>query len=168
MFGIGGLTGLVIPDVAAYAQYHATMYVVGHFHYTFMGGAAFGVMAVTYFYLPKMTGVMPDEKLGSIHFWVSIVTFNIAFMLMMIVGLEGMPRFASDYPAVYATMNLIISTSAIILGATQLLFFVIVIKCARGIGPKAAACAWEGAEGLEWTLPSPVPYHTWTLPPVVK
>jgi len=168
MFGIGGLTGLVIPDIAAYAQYHATMYIVGHFHYTFMGGAALGLMAATYFYLPKMTGHMYDEKLGKLHFWVTIIAFNMVFMLMMIVGLEGMPRFASDYPSAYAGLNFVISTSAFVLGAAQLIFFYNIIKTARGNGAKASDQVWEGASGLEFTLPSPPPYHTFTVPPEVK
>jgi len=79
-----------------------------------------------------------------------------------------MPRFASDYPPIYAGMNLVISTSAFVLGAAQLIFFYNIIKTARGNGAKASDQVWEGASGLEFTLPSPPPYHTFTVPPEVK
>lgn len=168
MFGIGGLTGLVIPDIAAYAQYHNTMYVVGHFHYPFFGGSVMGFMAATYYYLPKMTGHMYDERLGKLHFWLTLIFSNLVFIPMMMVGLAGVPRHLADYAIKYTEYHMISSVSAILLGATQLIFLYNIIRTARGNGEKSTSEVWEGAQGLEFTLPSPPPYHTFTTPPEIK
>jgi cytochrome c oxidase subunit 1 len=92
---------------------------------------------------------------------------NMAFFPMHFVGLAGMPRRIPDYNVMFANFNMISSVGAFMFGVTQLLFLFIVIKCIKG-GTKAAANPWEGAEGLEWTVPSPAPYHTFTTPPEVK
>jgi cytochrome c oxidase subunit 1 len=167
-FGIGGLTGIVIPDIAAYAQYHNTYYVVGHFHYPFFGGAVLGMMATVYFYLPKMTGHMYNEKLGKLHFWLTFISFNVTFFPMMLVGLSGMPRHLADYATKYAGWNMVSSIGAAVLGLSQLIMLYNVIQTARGKGAKAGDKPWEGATGLEWTLSSPPPYHSFTIPPEVK
>ena len=120
-----------------------------------------------YFWLPKWCGRMYDERLGKIHFWVSFISFNIAFFPMHFLGLAGMPRRTVDYALQFADFNQISSVGAITFGLSQVLFLYIVIKCIRR-GEKAPARPWEGADTLEWTLPSPAPYHSFDTPPVVK
>ncbi len=168
MFGIAGLTGLVLPDVAANAQYHNSYFVVAHFHYPFFGTAVLVMMAATYFWLPKFTGRMYNEKLGRLHFWLTIVFFNLTFMPQFFAGLGGMPRHIADYALKFAGLNMISSIGAFLLGLSQLLFAYNIIRCVRGHGDEATAQVWEGADGLEFTLPSPPPYHTFTTPPAVK
>ncbi|MND67154.1 cytochrome c oxidase subunit 1 [compost metagenome] len=110
---------------------------------------------------------MYDETLGKLHFWLSFIGMNMAFFPMHFVGLAGMPRRIPDYNLQFADFNMISSIGAFSFGATQFLFLFIVIKCIRG-GKKAPAKPWDGAEGLEWTVPSPAPYHTFSTPPEVK
>lgn len=86
---------------------------------------------------------------------------------MHFVGLAGMPRRIPDYALQFADFNMISSIGGFMFGITQLLFLFIVIKCIRG-GQKSEARTWEGAQGLEWSLPSPAPYHTFATPPEVK
>ena len=110
---------------------------------------------------------MYDETLGKWHFWLSMIFFNVAFFPMHFSGLAGMPRRVPDYALQFADFNMISTIGAFGFGLSQLLFLAAVVKCIRG-GDKAADRTWEGAEGLEWTIPSPAPYHTFETPPVVK
>jgi len=167
LFGWGGVTGLALSDVAADAQYHNAYFMVAHFHYAFYPTAVMGAMAAIYYWLPKWTGHMLNETLGRWHFWVTIVGFNLTFIPQFFVGLAGMPRRIPDYPMMFAEWNMLSSIGAFILGAAHLIFIYNVIQTVRG-GKKAEAKAWEGAEGLEWTVPSPAPYHTFETPPVIK
>ena len=106
------------------------------------------MMAAVYFYLPKMTGHMYNEKLGKLHFWLTFISFNTTFFPMMLVGLSGMPRHLVDYAEKYAGWNFVSSVSAIVLGLSQLIFLYNVIQTARGKGEKVGDKPWEGAEGL--------------------
>jgi cytochrome c oxidase subunit 1 len=110
---------------------------------------------------------MYDEKLAKVHFWLSFIGMNITFFPMHFLGLAGMPRRIPDYALQFADFNRIASVGGFLFGTTQLLFLFIVIKCIKG-GKPATAQVWEGAEGLEWTVPSPAPYHTFEVAPVVK
>jgi cytochrome c oxidase subunit 1 len=168
LFTIGGFSGLMLAIAPADFQYHDTYFVVAHFHYVLVPGAIFGIFAAAYYWLPKWTGTMYDETLAKTHFWLSFVGMNLAFFPMHFLGLAGMPRRIPDYALQFADFNMISSIGAFMFGVTQLLFLFIVVKCARGNGAKAPAKPWEGAEGLEWTVPSPAPYHTFATPPEVK
>ena len=168
LFGIGGLTGLVLADAVADQQYHNTYFLVAHFHYTLFGGPIMGVIAAAYYYLPKITGRMYDERLGQWHFWLTMIGFNITFMAQFFVGLAGMPRRIPDYALQFADLNMISSLGAFVLGASQLLFVYNVAKTWRGAGKKASDQVWEGARGLEFTVSSPPPYHTFTDQPVIS
>ena len=110
---------------------------------------------------------MLDERLGRLHFWIVMIGFNLTFIPQFLVGLAGMPRRIPDYPLMFTEWNMLSTVGAFILGASHLLFIYIVIKCVRG-GEKAEAKAWEGAQGLEWTVPSPAPYHTFETQPTVE
>jgi cytochrome c oxidase subunit 1 len=166
MFTIGGLSGLMLAIAPVDFQYHDTFFVVAHIHYVLYPGAIFATMAAVYYWIPKWTGNMYDERLGKIHFWTAVIALNLTFFPMHFVGLGGMPRRIADYALPFTGLNTFATIGAFLLGLTQLLFLYIVIKTARG-GPKATDQVWEGAKGLEWTVPSPAPLHTFEVPPKV-
>jgi cytochrome c oxidase subunit 1 len=167
LFTIGGFSGVMLAMAPADMQYHDTYFVVAHFHYVLFPGAIFGTFAAAYYWLPKWTGKMYNEKLGKIHFWLSMIFVNLTFFPMHFSGLAGMPRRIPDYNAMFADFNMLSSIGAFGLGLTQLLFVYILIDTIRN-GRPAPQKPWDGAEGLEWTVPSPAPYHTFQTPPVVK
>jgi len=167
LFTIGGFSGLMLAIAPADFQYHDTYFVVAHFHYVLVPGAVFSIMAGAYYWLPKWTGNMYSETLGRWHFWLSFIGVNITFFPMHFIGLAGMPRRIPDYALQFADFNMVASVGAFIFGFSQLLFLYIVIRCIRG-GEKATDEVWENPEGLEWTVASPAPYHTFSEPPLVK
>jgi len=167
MFTIGGFSGLMLAIVPADYQYHDSYFVVAHFHYVLVPGALFAAIGGAYYWMPKWTGHMYDENLGKIHFWLSAVFVNLTFFPQHFLGLAGMPRRIPDYSTQFADFNMISSIGAFGFGLSQLLFVFIVIKCVRG-GDKATAKVWDDPPGLEWTVPSPAPHHTFDEPPVVK
>ena len=168
LFTLGGFTGLVLSLTPVDVQLHDTYYVVAHFHYVMVAGALYAAFAGVYFWLPKWIGKMYDEKLGKIHFWISIIFFNIAFFPQHFLGLAGMPRRIPDYSVQFADFNLVSSIGAFGFGLSQLLFLYILLKAIRS-GEKAEDKQREGADSLEWThLPSPAPYHSFEEPPQVK
>jgi len=166
LFTIGGFTGLMMGITPVDFQYHDTYFIVAHFHYVLVPGAIFGVMAGIYFWLPKWTGHMYNETLGKWHFWLSAISVNVLFFPQHFLGLAGMPRRIPDYSVQFADWNMVSSLGGFVFGLSQLLLVVVVIQCVRG-GQKATDQVWEGAHGLEWTLPSPPPFHSFTTPPQV-
>jgi cytochrome c oxidase subunit 1 len=167
VFSMGGFTGLVLAIAPVDIQLHDTYYVVAHFHYVLVAGSLFALFGGAYYWMPKWTGHLYDETLGKWHFWLSMIFFNITFFPMHFSGLAGMPRRIPDYALQFADFNLISSIGAFGFGIAQLIFVYVVWKCVRG-GERARDRVWEGAEGLEWHVPSPAPYHTWETPPLVK
>ena len=159
LFTIGGFSGLMLAIVPADYQYHDTYFVVAHFHYVLVPGAVFGIIAAVYYWLPKWTGHYYSEILGKTHFWLSIVALNVLFFPMHFLGLAGMPRRIPDYALEFADFNRIASIGGFVFGLAQLIFVYNVIRTIRGGNP-ASAQVWEGAKGLEWTLESPAPYHS--------
>jgi cytochrome c oxidase subunit 1 len=110
---------------------------------------------------------MYDERLAKIFFWTNIISFNITFFPQHFLGLAGMPRRIVDYNAMFTEFNVVSSIGAFVFGLSHLLLLYIVIKTVRG-GRKAEDKVWEGADGLEWQLPSPPPFHSWTTAPQVR
>jgi cytochrome c oxidase subunit 1 len=109
--------------------------------------------------------MVPEWK-GKLHFWWSLIAFNVAFFPMHFLGLAGMPRRVPDYPMQFADFNAIASIGAFAFGLAQVYFvFFVLIPAMRGKGPKAPQKPWDGAEGLEWEIPSPAPFHTFENPP---
>ena len=166
LFTIGGFSGLMLAITPADFQYHDTYFVVAHFHYVLVTGALFAIVGGVYFWLPKWTGHMYDERLGKWHFWLSCISVNVLFFPQHFLGLAGMPRRIPDYSVQFVDWNMVSSVGGFVFGLSQLLFVYIIFKTIRG-GAKAPDRAWEGARGLEWTLPSPPPYHTFATPPKV-
>ena len=164
LFTIGGFSGLMLAITPADFQYHDTYFVVAHFHYVLVPGAVFTIMAAVYYWLPKWTGNMYNEKLGKLHFWLSAISVNVLFFPQHFLGLAGMPRRIPDYSTQFADWNMVSSLGGFAFGLSQLLFPYIIWQCVRG-GEKATARVWEGAHGLEWEVPSPAPYHTWDEAP---
>jgi cytochrome c oxidase subunit 1 len=167
VFTMGGFTGLICAITPIDIQIQDTYYVVAHFHYVLVAGSLFALFAGTYYWLPKWTGHMYSEGLGKLHFWCSIIFFNITFFPMHFLGLAGMPRRIPDYALQFADFNALATVGAFGFGFSQLILLAAVVRCVRG-GAQAAAKPWDGAEGLEWTVPSPAPYHTFEEAPYVK
>jgi cytochrome c oxidase subunit 1 len=169
LFTLGGFSGLMLAIAPADFQYHDSYFFVAHFHYVLVPGTVFMIIAGTYYWLPKWTGHRYNEKLAKVHFWMSTISVNVLFFPQHFLGLAGMPRRIPDYAVQFAEFNMISSVGGFLFGFSQLIFLYIIIKTIRG-GEKATGEVWEGAKkhGLEWTLPSPVPYHTFETPPKIK
>jgi len=169
LFTMGGFSGLMLAIAPADFQYHDSYFIVAHFHYVLVPGTVFMIIAGTYYWLPKWTGHRYDEKLAKVHFWMSTISVNVLFFPQHFLGLAGMPRRIPDYAVQFAEFNMISSVGGFLFGFSQLIFLYIIIKTIRG-GKKATGEVWEGAKkhGLEWTLPSPAPYHTFEKPPKIK
>ena len=167
LFTIGGFSGLMLAIAPVDFQYHDTYFVVAHFHYVLVPGAVFAIMAGVYYWLPKWTGNMYDEKLGKLHFWLSTIFVNVLFFPQHFLGLAGMPRRIPDYATQFADFNMVSSIGGFGFGLSQLLFIYVIVKCAKG-GVKATDKVWDEPRGLEWTLSSPPPYHSFDVAPEIK
>jgi len=168
LFTIGGFSGLMLSIAPADYQYHDTYFVVGHFHYVMVSGALFATFAGVYYWLPKWTGFMYNQALAKAHFWLTMIAANVTFLSMKLVGLAGMPRRIPDYALQFSEFNAIASIGAFLFGFAQLIFLYVVINCIRGgRGAITTKQVWGNAHGLEWTLPTPLPYHTFETPPVI-
>ena len=164
LFTIGGLSGGMLSITPADFQYHDTYFVVAHFHYVLVSGAIFSIIAAVYYWLPKWYGRMYDQKLASWHFWSSIISMNILFFPMHFLGLAGMPRRIPDYALQFSDVNAVVSIGAFLFGFSQLIFLRVLYKCYKQ-KPSQNFSKWPGAKGLEWTLPTPIPSHTFEKPP---
>ncbi len=168
LFTLGGFSGLMLAIVPADFQYHDTYFVVAHFHYVLVPGAIFAIMAGVYYWIPKWTGRMYDERLGKWHFWLSTIGVNVLFFPQHFLGLAGMPRRIPDYSTQFTDWNMVSSVGAFMFGFSQLLFVYVIVKCVKS-GEKAAERPWgKAAHGLEWELPTPAPYHSWETPPSLQ
>jgi cytochrome c oxidase subunit 1 len=166
VFTMGGFTGLILAMSPIDLLLQDTYYVVAHFHYVLVAGSLYGLFGGVYYWGPKWTGVMYNETRGKIHFWLSLIFFNLTFFPMHFLGLAGMPRRYADYPLQFADFNAIVSIGAFGFGLMQVYFFFFVcVPMMRGKGEPAPQRPWESAEGLEWEIPSPAPWHTFETPP---
>jgi cytochrome c oxidase subunit 1 len=165
LFTVGGVTGVVLANAGVDRALHETYFVVAHFHYVLSLGAVFALFGAFYYWFPKMSGYLYNEALGKVHFWLVFIGVNLTFFPQHFLGLAGMPRRYIDYPDAYALWNEISSYGAYISAAGVILFFYVIAeafvrKRLAGDNPWGA-----GATTLEWTLPSPPPFHTYeTLP----
>ena len=171
VFGLGGLTGLYLATVSTDLYLHDTYFVVGHFHYTMAASVLLGGFAGTYFWFPKMFGRMMNERLGKIHFWITMFGLNGVFMGMMIVGYAGMHRriynpFVYEFLQNLIPINTFITISALTMGFAQL-FFVYNFIHSIYRGKESGQNPWEVGT-LEWTIPSPAPHYNFAEIPVVK
>jgi len=165
LFTVGGVTGVVLANAGVDRALHETYYVVAHFHYTMSLGAVFTIFAGFYYWFPKMTGFMYDEKLAKIHFWLLFVGVNVVFFPQHFLGLAGMPRRYIDYPDAYWMWNFVSSIGALISLAATVVFLYTVYEAFQKKRIAGDNPWGVGANTLEWTLPSPPPFHQYeTLP----
>ncbi|MGD8631787.1 MAG: cytochrome c oxidase subunit I [Gammaproteobacteria bacterium] len=163
MFTVGGLSGIMLALVPLDGQYQDTYFVVAHFHYVIVAGSVFALFGAVYYWLPKWTGHYYSERLGKLHFWLSVAGVNLTFFPMHFLGLAGMQRRVPDYALQFTDFNRITTIGAFLFGVSQLVFAYVVLRTVRH-GPPVPAKAWEGARGLEWTLDSPPPHDSFEQP----
>jgi len=165
LFTVGGVTGVVLANAGVDRALHETYYVVAHFHYTMSLGAVFSIFAGFYYWFPKMSGYMYNEAMAKAHFWVMFIGINLTFFPQHFLGLAGMPRRYIDYPDAYALWNYWSSIGSY-LSAFSVLIFLYIVADAFMKKRVAGDNPWGvGATTLEWTLPSPPPFHQFeTLP----
>ena len=166
MFTIGGLSGIYLGSVPIDIHASDTYFIVAHIHYVLFGGSIFTVFCGIYYWFPKMTGRMYDERLGKLHFWMTFIGFNLTFFPMHYIGLQGMPRRVADYATRFTDFNLFISIASFALGASTLVFLYNMIRSWR-YGPPAGDNPWH-ALTLEWQVSSPPPIFNFDeIPQVV-
>jgi cytochrome c oxidase subunit 1 len=169
-FLLGGLTGVMLA--AAPIDFHVsdTYFVVAHMHYVLFGGSVFALYAGLYYWWPKITGRRLDETWGKVHFWMTIVGFNLTFLVQHVLGLDGMPRRVADYfdSDGFTGLNQISTIGAFLLGASTLPFLWNALQTLRGrLGTPAGDNPWD-AHTLEWATTSPPPPENFAgeLPPI--
>jgi cytochrome c oxidase subunit I len=168
-FLIGGITGVIVASPPIDYHVQDTYYIVAHMHYVLFGGSLFAAFAGLYFWIPKMSGRMLDERLGKAHFWLLVAGFNLTFFPMHQLGLSGMPRRIADYPADagWTVLNIVSSVGSVLIAIAIALFILNVVHAVwmrRGV--IAGADPWQ-ANSLEWATSSPPPRHNFaSMPPI--
>ncbi len=158
VFTVGGLSGIMHAAAPVDLQQHDTYFVVAHFHYVIVGGAVMGLMSGFYYWFPKVTGRMPDETLGKLHFWTAMIGFNLLFFPMHFSGIYGQPRRTWTYSSALGVQlfNQLSTVGGFLFGLSALIWVWCLVKSLRK-GEKAPPNPW-GAATLEWSIPSP-PHH---------
>jgi cytochrome c oxidase subunit 1 len=164
-FTLGGISGVMLAMVPFDIHVSSSYFIVAHIHYVLFGGSLMTIFGGVYYWFPKMTGRMYDERLGKWHFWTTFVLFNLTFGPMHILGLQGMPRRVATYASKFADLNLFISIMSFGLGAATLIFLYNIVTSWRG-GPVAVANPWRGMT-LEWQVSSPPPIFNFDRVPTV-
>jgi cytochrome c oxidase subunit 1 len=167
MFIIGGISGITLASSPIDLQQTDSYYVVAHLHYVLFGGSILGLFAGGFYWFPKITGRMLDDKLGKIQFWLMMVSFNLTFFPMHIAGTEGMPRRIYTYEAGmgWEIWNQIETVGTFLLALSVLMFLYNSIKSIRS-GERASNDPWDAAT-LEWMIPSPPPSYNFLHIPTV-
>jgi len=167
-FCVAGLTGVMLGIVPFNWQLHDSYFVVGHFHFVLVGAFLFGIFAGMYYWFPKVTGRMLDEKLGRWHFWLFCIGFNLIFVPMHFMGFLGMPRRIYTYAPGrgWELWNMLASAGALFQAAGILIFVWNIVRSIRA-GALAGDDPWD-AWTLEWATPSPPPEYNFETLPVVR
>ena len=169
-FLIGGVTGIFLGASGSDIYLHDTYFVLAHFHYTFFPITIIGFFAGITYWFPKMFGRMLDERLGKIHFWGTIIPFNIAFLALFVVGLAGQHRRIYDYTqfpdlAPFQDIRVLATIAVLVMLGFQVVFIYNLIR-SLARGEKASVNPWK-ANTLEWTAASPPPHGNWPELPTV-
>ncbi|MFE6743839.1 aa3-type cytochrome oxidase subunit I [Streptomyces tubercidicus] len=169
-FLFGGLTGVILASPPM--DFHVTdsYFVVGHFHYVVFGTVVFATYAGFYFWWPKFTGKMLDERLGKIHFWTLFVGFHMTFLVQHWLGVEGMPRRYADYLAAdgFTALNTFSTIGSFLLGLSTLPFLYNVWKTTHYGARITMDDPWGFGRSLEWATSSPPPRHNFTTLPKIR
>ena len=168
-FLFGGLTGIILSSPPLDFHVSDTYFVVAHFHYVVFGTVVFAMFAGFYFWWPKFTGKMLDEKLGKIHFWSLFVGFHGTFLIQHWLGVRGMPRRYADYLVSdgFTWMNQVSTVFSFVLGASMIPFIMAVIRAASG--PKVEVDdPWGFGRSLEWATSCPPPRHNFSSLPRIR
>ncbi|MCL6564637.1 MAG: cbb3-type cytochrome c oxidase subunit I, partial [Firmicutes bacterium] len=167
-FVIGGMSGVMLAMAPADLQYNNSYFVVAHFHYTLIGGVVFGLFAGLYYWFPKFSGRLMNERLGRWNFWLTFIGFNLTFFPMHFLGLMGMPRRIFTYaPNLGLTFwNQVATAGTVILGL-GVLALAINLAWSWVYGEEAGADPWDGRT-LEWAIPSPPPVYNFAEIPLVR
>ncbi len=168
VFIIGGFTGVMVASVPYDVQAHDSYFVVAHLHYVLLGGMVFPLFAAAYFWLPKATGRMLDERLGRWHFWLFFLGVNLTFFPMHQLGLDGMTRRVYTYlpETGWGPLNLLAGVGALTIAASVAVFLVNLVRSRRD-GAPAGDNPWH-APSLEWATASPPPPYNFHLIPTVQ
>jgi cytochrome aa3-600 menaquinol oxidase subunit 1 len=168
IFTIGGITGVMLAISSADYQYHNTMFLVAHFHYVLIPGTVFAVIAGFYYWFPKVFGFRLDEKIGKITFWIIVISFNVTFMPLFFLGLNGMTRRTYTYSAAsgFGPLNLIASIGAVGLTIGFILLVYNIYYSVRYAPRETTGDPWN-ARTLEWATHSPVPAYNFAITPEV-
>jgi cytochrome c oxidase subunit I len=169
-FLFGGLTGIILAAPPLDFHVSDSYFVVAHFHYVLFGTVVFAMFGGFYFWWPKMTGKMLDERLGKIHFWTLFVGFHTTFLVQHWLGVEGMPRRVADYLASdgFTTLNTISTIGAFLLGLSTLPFLWNVYRTAKRAPKIEADDPWGYGRSLEWATSSPPPRHNFVSIPRIR
>ena len=167
-FMMGGFSGLMHANAAHDVQQHDSYFIVAHFHYVLIGGALFGSIAGIYYWFPKVTGKILDEKMGKAMFWFLFIGFNLTFFPMHWLGLNGMPRRIYTYAARndWGTLNLVCTLGAVLMAIAVIIFYIDLYRTIKG-GKPAGDDPWN-ARTTEWSIPSPPPVYNFKETPLVK
>ncbi len=167
-FTMGGLSGIIFAAVPLDWQMTDSYFVVAHFHYVLFGGTALALFSGAYYWFPKITGRLLDERLGKWHFWLTIIGFNLTFFVQHFAGMAGMARRVYTYPALpwLPTLNMLSTIGSYIIGISVLLFIWNVFRTLRR-GEPAGDNPWDGWS-LEWATSSPPAEHNFERVPPVR
>jgi cytochrome c oxidase subunit 1 len=169
-FLFGGLTGVILAAPPLDFHVSDSYFVVAHFHYVVFGTVVFAMFAGFYFWWPKFTGKMLDEKLGKLHFWLVFFGFHITFLVQHWLGVEGMPRRYADYLKSdgFTTLNMISTVGSIVLGASTFVFFWNIYKTHKYAPMVNCDDPWGWGASLEWATSCPPPRHNFVDIPRIR
>ncbi|HYY11497.1 MAG TPA: cbb3-type cytochrome c oxidase subunit I, partial [Kineosporiaceae bacterium] len=168
-FLFGGLTGIILASPPLDFHLSDSYFVVAHFHYVVFGTVVFAMFSGFYFWWPKLTGRMLNERLGKIHFWTTFVGFHTTFLIQHWLGVEGMPRRYADYLPEdgFTLYNQISSIGAFLLGASMLVF-VYNVWVTRKAPKVQVDDPWGFGGSLEWATSCPPPRHNFLSLPRIR